>query len=402
MLNSKIGIMGGTFDPIHNGHLFIAEQVRVKYRLDKVIFIPSGNPPHKKDIDVADSTHRYNMVNLAIANNYYFFSSLIEINRDGETYTIDTLKELKSLYPVAELYFIIGYDAISTINTWKEYESLFNYTKFIVVSRSVPTIEKIDFCHENLNKSVDYFETPVIDISSTQIRKNIGINKSIKYMVETSVEKYIYKNNLYKARWTMDKILNDLKNTVSEKRYTHILGVVKAAKLLSSIIGEPSNKAETAALFHDYAKSMNKKEMLEYAKLNSINFDYIESRNKELMHGRIARHVANTKYSINDEDILNAIEFHTTGRDQMSNLEILLCLADYIEENRTYPGVEEIRGLINVDYHLALYRAFSNTIIHLISENEIVHTRSLEARNYLLDILNKKGICAWNISWKFL
>ncbi len=192
----------------------------------------------------------------------------------------------------------------------------------------------------------------------------------------------------------MDKILNDLKNTVSKKRYTHILGVVKAAKLLSSIIGEPSNKAETAALFHDYAKSMNKKEMLEYAKLNSINFDYIESRNKELMHGRIARHVANTKYSINDEDILNAIEFHTTGRDQMSNLEILLCLADYIEENRTYPGVEEIRGLINVDYHLALYRAFSNTIIHLISENEIVHTRSLEARNYLLDILNKKGICA--------
>ena len=200
MLNSKIGIMGGTFDPIHNGHLFIAEQVRVKYKLDKVLFIPSGNPPHKKDLDIADSTHRYNMVNLAIANNYYFFSSLIEINRGGETYTIDTLKELKLLYPNAQLYFIIGYDAISVINTWKDYESLFDYTKFIVVSRNVPRIETLDFLHENFYDSIDYFETPVIDISSTQIRKNIDINKSIKYMVGSTVEKYIYKYNLYKVR----------------------------------------------------------------------------------------------------------------------------------------------------------------------------------------------------------
>lgn len=190
----------------------------------------------------------------------------------------------------------------------------------------------------------------------------------------------------------MDNIINDLKAIVSDKRYKHILGVVKSAKKLSSIIGEPCNKAEIAALFHDYAKAMNKTEMLEYAKVNNIYFDYIESQNKELMHGRIARHIANTKYIINDEDILNAIEFHTTGRNKMSNLEILLCLADYIEDTRRYPGVEEIRKLVNVDYHLALYRAFSNTIINLISENQIVHTRSLEARNYLLDILNKKGI----------
>ena len=117
---------------------------------------------------------------------------------------IDRVREIAENYD--KIIFVGDYaddwgkQPMDTINTWKEYESLFNYTKFIVVSRSVPTIEKIDFCHENLNKSVDYFETPVIDISSTQIRKNIDINKSIKYMVEASVEKYIYKNNLYKAR----------------------------------------------------------------------------------------------------------------------------------------------------------------------------------------------------------
>lgn len=97
MKNKKIGIMGGTFDPIHNGHLFIAEQVRIKYNLDKVLFIPSGQPPHKDGLNVSEAIHRYNMVNLAIASNDYFFSSLIEIDRKGNTYTIDTLKQLKTV-----------------------------------------------------------------------------------------------------------------------------------------------------------------------------------------------------------------------------------------------------------------------------------------------------------------
>ena len=124
MKNKKIGIMGGTFDPIHNGHLFIAEQVRIKYNLDKVLFIPSGRPPHKDGLNVSEAIHRYNMVNLAIASNDYFFSSLIEIDRKGNTYTIDTLKQLKTVYLDSEIYFIVGYDTIETIHTWKDYELL--------------------------------------------------------------------------------------------------------------------------------------------------------------------------------------------------------------------------------------------------------------------------------------
>lgn len=397
MKNKKIGIMGGTFDPIHNGHLFIAEQVRIKYNLDKVLFIPSGQPPHKDGLNVSEAIHRYNMVNLAIASNDYFFSSLIEIDRKGNTYTIDTLKQLKTVYLDSEIYFIVGYDTIETIHTWKDYELLPEYTRFVVVSRTTQSAGNLINLTEVFIDKVDFFETPVIDISSTEIRQNIYNNKSITYMVDNQVERYIYKHNLYRARWYMEDIMIELKKNVSEKRYIHILGVIDSADELAEKFSVSKEKARLAAIFHDYAKGMSKKSMLEFAKANKLDFDDIEYGNKELMHGKIARHIAQNKYNVNDNDVLNAIEFHTTGRKKMSELEKLICLADYIEKNREYPGVDKIRNLVDIDYDLALYTAFNGTIIHLIEENKIVHTRTVEARNYLLSILNEKGVCVWNI-----
>ncbi|WP_313016533.1 bis(5'-nucleosyl)-tetraphosphatase (symmetrical) YqeK [Acetoanaerobium noterae] len=185
----------------------------------------------------------------------------------------------------------------------------------------------------------------------------------------------------------------ELKKNVSEKRYIHILGVIDSADELAEKFSVSKEKARLAAIFHDYAKGMSKKSMLEFAKANKLDFDDIEYGNKELMHGKIARYIAQNNYNVNDNDVLNAIEFHTTGRKKMSKLEKLICLADYIEKNREYPGVDKIRNLVDIDYNLALYTAFNGTIIHLIEENKIVHTRTVEARNYLLSILNEKGVC---------
>lgn len=198
----KIGLMGGTFNPIHMGHLIISEFLRVTFPLDKVIFIPSGNPPHKNN-DIAESNHRMSMVNLATSQNPFFEVSSIELKRAGKSYTIDTIKEIKDIYPNDELYFIIGSDSLLDLTSWKDFESLISKTNFLIYGRPENTEEsilnKIDELTKKYNSNIIYIKGPLIEISSTSIRDMIKNEKSIKYLVTEEVEKYIYKNNLYKG-----------------------------------------------------------------------------------------------------------------------------------------------------------------------------------------------------------
>lgn len=198
----KIGLMGGTFNPIHMGHLIISEFLRITFPLDKVIFIPSGNPPHKNN-DIAESNHRMSMVNLATSQNPFFEVSSIELKRTGKSYTIDTIKEIKDIYPNDELYFIIGSDSLLDLTSWKDFESLISKTNFLICGRPENTEEsilnKIDELTKEYNSNIIYIKGPLIEISSTLIRDRIKDQKSIKYLVTGEVEEYIYKNNLYKG-----------------------------------------------------------------------------------------------------------------------------------------------------------------------------------------------------------
>ncbi|TJX14765.1 nicotinate-nucleotide adenylyltransferase [Tissierella creatinini] len=200
----KIGLMGGTFNPIHLGHLLISEHIRMEAHLDKVLFIPSGHPPHKYESEVASALHRYNMALLATENNPYFEVSTIEIDREGNTYTIDTIEELKRKYPDDEFYFIIGGDTISELTKWKSPSILLQTLSFIVIGRSGIDkewiLKKIKGYEEKYNASMHYIDAPIIEISSTTIRHNLKNGKSVKYMVKTKVEEYIIIHNLYKGR----------------------------------------------------------------------------------------------------------------------------------------------------------------------------------------------------------
>ncbi len=202
MLKHKFGIMGGTFDPIHIGHLIIAEEARVLLKLEEVIFIPTGNPPHKKISNVTDSLHRYRMTKLAIEDNPYFSISPIEIERKGTTYTIDTINKLKETFNNTEFFFIIGGDSIINIDKWKDYKQLLQNCKFIVAKRKGIPCKEIEEKIEEINrvygKTIYEIPVPYIDISSTKIRTKVIENKSIKYYVPVSVENYIVENKLYK------------------------------------------------------------------------------------------------------------------------------------------------------------------------------------------------------------
>lgn len=187
----RIGILGGTFNPVHIGHLILAEEVREKIKLDKVIFVPTYLPPHKDNSEIAPASARMAMVKLAIKGNRYFLASDMEIKRDGRSYTIDTLKEFKSIYPQDELYFIIGSDLLKYLDDWKDLDEIIKMVKFIVATRPGYPLEKIP-------SHISTIPIRAVDISGFEIRKAIKENKSFRYLVPESVLKYIDKKRLYR------------------------------------------------------------------------------------------------------------------------------------------------------------------------------------------------------------
>lgn len=198
----RIAIMGGTFDPIHYGHLVTAEAVAYEYNIDKVIFIPSGNPPHK-DREISGREHRYLMTQLATLNNFDFLVSRLEIERIGKTYTIDTIKELRKNYaPNAEIYFITGADAIHEILTWKDAEELLQLCSFVAATRpgydAAALRDIIDDIKIQYQSRIHFLATPSLDISSSDVRERVALDKPIRYMVPHEVEYYIRKFGLYK------------------------------------------------------------------------------------------------------------------------------------------------------------------------------------------------------------
>lgn len=197
----RIGIMGGTFDPIHYGHLVTAEGARGEYSLDHVLFLPSGIPSHKNPQQVTDPDHRYLMTVLATLTNPHFGASRIDIDREGVTYTIDTLTDLQQIYGVeTELFFITGADVIMNIMTWKDTKKMLQLADFIAATRPGFKFEsdKMKEWFAQQDKRLHQLQVPAMAISSTDIRQRVMDGKSIRYLVPETVESYIRKNKLYK------------------------------------------------------------------------------------------------------------------------------------------------------------------------------------------------------------
>ncbi len=217
----KIGLFGGTFNPIHLGHLRSAEEICESFELDRLIFIPASYPPHKDKGDILPASWRVEMVRLAIADNPRFALSEVELRRPGKSYSVETITHFRQQFgPGGELFFILGLDAFLEINTWKDYAALFALCHFIVMTR--PGFEKNftpehlpvemagDFCYDaakggyahRAGFSVFPKEITALDISSTKIRENIRKHRSVKYLLPEPVAAYIFQNNLYRTKET--------------------------------------------------------------------------------------------------------------------------------------------------------------------------------------------------------
>jgi len=208
----KVGIFGGTFDPVHFGHLRAAEEVREAYFLDKIYFVPAYIPPHKQYIKITDYDSRLKMLRAAIKGNRYLYVSDLEIKRKGVSYTIDTVRAFERHFE--EIYFILGLDAFTEIDTWHDYPDLFYHTNFIVMERpnklernyyevfpqdikgSIKQYDIHTFEHKS-GKKIQMYPVTQLDISSTQIRKYVLMGKSIRYLVPPAVERIIGEKLLY-------------------------------------------------------------------------------------------------------------------------------------------------------------------------------------------------------------
>lgn len=198
---SRVGILGGTFNPIHKGHIMMAEYCKEELKLDKIILIPTYTPPHKANKDLVDEAHRLEMCRLAVENYSGYSVSEIEIERKGKSYSYITLTDLKNLYPDDEFYFIMGADMFLTLDKWKNPEIIFQKTNIAAIPRDESDYKNLEEYYQNVISKMGakavIMKKPVLQVSSTYIRNNITKTEILKPLLDNKVYEYIVKNNLY-------------------------------------------------------------------------------------------------------------------------------------------------------------------------------------------------------------
>ena len=376
----KVGILGGTLDPIHNGHIEIALAAMDALGLDRVTLLPSGDPPHKAR--ATDKWDRYHMAELAARCHEGLTVSDREIAREGTTYTVDTLSALVAEHPQVQWTYILGADALHKLDTWKEFPRIARLCSFAAVSRPG--------CDEDLAKlrasaisacyhtRVDLLPVSGPALSSTGVRRMVAEGKQITACVPAEVAEYIRSKGLYLCSYNEAQILDRLKGMLSFHRFTHTLGVANTAQRLAERCGVDPLRARLAGLLHDCAKSMPIDEMRELVARNVPDMDATELDTRSILHAPAGMIMARDVFGVRDPSILSAIRKHTVGDGQMSQMDALIYVSDFIEPGReAFPGLEKARKLAEKDIRQAMRLCAELTARHLQSRGQSPHPRTL-------------------------
>jgi len=375
----KIAIFGGSFDPIHLGHLHLAEIVREEFSLCEIIFMPSPQPPHK-DLSMHDNRElRYEMVVAATRSNPYFKVSRLEYDRSGYSYTAETLRLLRNeLAADAVLYFIVGADSLVNMHKWKDPDKIFALCEIIAIDRVGTSDDEIISAKESLAKNfgakIHLLKKHTYPISSTEVRERVELGLSIKYFVTDTVVDLIEFNRMCRHNPNLKNIIAHLKAILSPKRYAHSERTAQFATSLAKVHGEDADKAYLAGLVHDVAKELTPTESAKYNHVLAET-DLLFS---PVIHSFLGAEMAKDIFDINDTDILNAIRYHTTARLKMSVLEKVIFVADKIEDGRDYPENSYLKELAESDLDKAVLEILKITTSIAEDKGYEIHPLSLE------------------------
>lgn len=401
----RLGIMGGTFNPIHNGHIEIAKAAYEQYSLEQVLFLPSKKPPHKRNRRIAANKDRIEMVTMAIRDYPYFALSTCEMDREGYSYTSDTLKQLKAQYPDYELYFIVGADSLHYMEEWHEPETIFSLSHILCAPRFPLTKEEDYKCQKQLMKeygaTISFIDMVPMDIASQDILRKITLGEQILNQLPKSVYEYIIEHSIYRESFqttdpngiSIDEIRDTMEEELPKKRYYHTIGVADTSACLAMRYGEDVKRARLAGMLHDCAKCLSDDEIYARCLEYDIPMTQTQIRQPFLLHGKLGAYYAKTRFGIEDEEIRNAISYHTTGRPDMTLLEKIVFIADYIEPTRKeIKGLDEIRKTVFVNLDQAIYLTLKNTLDYLKSQNDgknEIDEMTVKAYEYYKDLMER-------------
>lgn len=388
--NARVGIMGGTFDPIHCGHLAAACAAAEQLGLEKVVFIPAGTPSFKRDCAITPGNIRLSLCRAALEGYDAFALSDAEIVRGGITYTAQTLKELtKNKRDEESFVFILGADSASTLLRWRDQETLKRLASYAIVTRAGQEVkDSVLSSLRTAGYSIEIVSAQTPRISSTDIRKRVATQKDISHMVPAGVLRIIQDAGLYKeldvfSDAFFEKRKLELQKRVSEQRFEHSLGVANTCVHLARVYGVDITRARLAGILHDWDKNYDDAGIQQRADELGLHIDpFVYCHLPRVLHAHTAAAFIHRVFPSVPTDVLRAIDRHTIAACDMSALDMVLYIADAIEPHRTYPEADDLRALVGtISLEALFFNIYEFWIIRMMQRHMLLHPNTVEVWN---------------------
>lgn len=371
----RIGILGGTFNPVHVEHVAIAKRAAEELALDKLIVMPTFISPHKTD-GAVEPKHRLNMLKLAFKDDDKIEVSDYEIERQGKSYTYLTVEHFKEIED-CKLFFIVGGDMLVNFKTWRYPERILKACDLAVFGREEFFADfevEREYFIKTFGKDFYRLSYTGKDASSTKIRTYSAFRLPLDGLVPKAVEEYIKENDLYPS----DKYIEYILKNLPPKRIKHTADVVVSALKRAGELGLNKQKVVTACTLHDCAKYRDYREVDGFVLPDGVP--------QPVVHAFLGAFVMEKELGITDAEVIDAVRYHTSGKADMSTLSKLVFVADMVEEGRVYDGVEKLRELYEkADFETCFRECLKEEMIHLLNKKQYIYVETLNAYDYYVN-----------------